>query len=378
MTTDMTKSSPESFVKPTRRILTSHDLELFRESPTKQLLLAFVKDLGTSVEGKKISDDVPVSENVKGVITMFEGINEIMTRHPPVDNSLSRFGNPAFRSFYEEVEAKVDELHKDIPLPEGSGVELYPYLLGSFGSPVRIDYGSGHELSFLAYLLALTQLPTPIFIPEDYPSLVLRVFHTYLSTMRQIQSLYLLEPAGSHGVWGLDDYHFLPFLLGAHQLAPHRHLKPRSIHDADVLEAFAHEYFYLGCIKWINETKTVAGLRWHSPMLDDISGVKTWRKVAEGMGKMYDAEVLSKLPIMQHFMFGTLVRAADGMSEDREVMEDEDEDEHGHQHGWGDCCGIKVPSAIAARQGEEQGQLRRVVVPGAGVVGGGVRRLPFD
>lgn len=81
-------------------------------------------------------------------------------------------------------------------------------------------------------------------------------------------------------------------------------------------------------------------------MLDDISATKTWTKVNQGMIKMYKAEVLGKLPIMQHFMFGSLIPAPEGISDPPKPG---DQVPHAHNH-WADCCGIKVPSAIAASQ----------------------------
>ena len=113
-------------------------------------------------------------------------------------------------------------------------------------------------------------------------------------------------------------------------------------------------------------------------MLDDISSALNWGKVNAGMIRMYDKEVLGKLPIMQHFMFGALLPPAEGMQgndEDEETLGEEpqvgrvviDRDGMRHVHStWGECCGIKVPSAIGASEQIAKQTLRKVP------------RIPFD
>ena len=75
--------------------------------------------------------------------------------------------------------------------------------------------------------------------------------------MRKVQMTYMLEPAGSHGVWGLDDYHFLPFVFGAAELIDHSFCKlPGDALKENILRDFKEEYMYLNCIAFIKKVKT--------------------------------------------------------------------------------------------------------------------------
>mmetsp|Transcript_4317 Transcript_4317/g.17838 ORF Transcript_4317/g.17838 Transcript_4317/m.17838 type:complete len:85 (-) Transcript_4317:2846-3100(-) len=76
-----------------------------------------------------------------------------------------------------------------------------------------------------------------------------------MSLVRTLQTLYWLEPAGSKGVWGLDDYCFLPFYWGSSQLIRNERIRPDAIHDPIVLRDASDEYMYLDCIVFIKKAK---------------------------------------------------------------------------------------------------------------------------
>ena len=330
----------ESDSKPHRAILTPDDLRRFQESSANAEFMEFIEELSEAARDRTLRHPVVQSDAVKEVIDLLDILDGWIVEIPAVATA-SRFGNNAFQQWYDRLEDRVEGLLLPIMADNQSEVlEVATYLLNSFGNRKRIDYGTGHEAHFIAFLLCLQKLG--VVTHQDHPALVLTVFWRYIQLMRSLQMQYWLEPAGSHGVWGLDDYHFLPFLFGASQLCGHKHLRPKAIHNAEIVDEFAKDYMYFACVQFVNSVKTNS-LQWHSPMLNDISGVKTWQKVNEGMFKMYKAEVLGKLPIMQHFLFGSLIHF-EGSQETADGYE--------HVHAFGqqhpDCCGIRIPSAIAA------------------------------
>jgi len=223
-----------------------------------------------------------------------------------------RFGNLAFRDWGRRLEEQAPALLTAL-LPEElepSIPHLVPYLVTSFGSFGRIDYGSGHELSFALFLLCLCLLRFVEPTEEEERQLVLRVFFRYLRVAWRLQDVYQLEPAGSHGVWGLDDYHFLSYVWGSAQIREDVSLKPTSI----LYPPLPPTNLYNLSIMRIHALKR-GPFHEHSPQLYSIAvGVQGWRKVNSGMLKMYEAEVLAKRVVVQHIPLGGLISwdVADG------------------------------------------------------------------
>ncbi|KAL1841887.1 hypothetical protein VTJ49DRAFT_6486 [Mycothermus thermophilus] len=272
--------------------------------------------------------DPPSVVRLRDLLSKLEGFIEEV----PPEKGPRRFGNPAFRRWHALLEERVEGLLREYLPPEvlqtwgeeGVLQEVKAYFVGGFGSKERMDYGTGHELSFLAFLGGLWKLG--VFGDggggegEVERSLVLGVFEPYLKVIRRLILTYTLEPAGSHGVWGLDDHSFLPYIFGSAQLtrpisdsepmplegsvpgAP----KPADILKPAIVDRLRTENMYFSAIGFINDVKT--GPFWeHSPVLFDISGVRDgWGKINKGMIKMFNAEVLSKFPVVQHFPFGSL------------------------------------------------------------------------
>lgn len=168
-----------------------------------------------------------------------------------------RFGNKAFQTWLEKAKETFDEEIFNI-IPDENMQKAIPevqlYFMESFGHYERIDYGTGHELNFLAFLICLYKIG--LYNEDHFVGLVNKVFQKYITLCRKLQTVYQLEPAGSHGVWGLDDYQHLPFIFGAGQLVGHDEWAPDIIHTDSVLERNLNDYMYFGCIHFIKSVKT--------------------------------------------------------------------------------------------------------------------------
>lgn len=174
-----------AFLEPCKRIHESQDVSTFLTSKAYVDLMTFILQLNRSMfpvkktsadeEGPSVqtwplnSDAVEFSAPVRQCQLLLSKLEAILEEAPP-DTGPRRFGNVSFRKWFQIVESRADQLLEECLAPgvlgqklaEGSTVtakeELKAYFLGSWGSAQRLDYGTGHELSFLAFLGGMWKL----------------------------------------------------------------------------------------------------------------------------------------------------------------------------------------------------------------------------
>ncbi len=107
-------ASHGGFVIPARQILSPSDLHAFLHSKTYTLINSFIEDLSSAVEDVPITPDIDTSKvrsayspsltlkNVSILVWILDEIDKLVSHNPP-EETRSRFGNVAFRSFYDEL-----------------------------------------------------------------------------------------------------------------------------------------------------------------------------------------------------------------------------------------------------------------------------------
>ncbi|XP_050296075.1 serine/threonine-protein phosphatase 2A activator-like [Anthonomus grandis grandis] len=293
------------FVSPVKLVKTIDDMVKWDKSEAYFEYLGFIYAINDSVRGlsnSRGSEDS--STNINKLAALLDTLSQWVDQIPPI-NQPQRFGNAAFKTWYQKLkDNSIDLLQKLFPAALHRAIpEVMVYLEESFGNSTRIDYGTGHEISFVMFLCTLYKIG---FLREtDFAATACKVFVKYLILARKLQQTYRMEPAGSHGVWSLDDYQFVPFIWGSSQLIQHPQIEPQMFLKPEIFNKYADDYMFLSCIKYINEVKT-GPFAEHSNQLWSISGVASWTKINGGLIKMYKAEVLSKFPLVQHIVFGSL------------------------------------------------------------------------
>ncbi|CAI5755513.1 unnamed protein product [Candida verbasci] len=323
-----------NFAKPSKKIYDLNDLKNFQNSIAFQKLSKVLNEILIAVQDKKVPNDIlnpdivtrkqlpnmvipslidenkesfECSENGKVLIETIDKLNQLIDETPPIEGP-TRFGNLACRLWHDKVETILEKELKKFKV-EGVNlddflIESSYYIASSFGSKIRLDYGTGHELSYLTFIGSLLDYKV---IPLDgYELLVL--FSKYYDLIRKLIIVYNLEPAGSHGVWGLDDHFHLIYIIGSSQfcndkLAP---VVSRALSN-QTINTYKLTNLYINSIAFIFKIKT-GPFNEHSPIIYDIhQNVYSWQKVRQGLIKMYFDEVFKKYPVIQHFWFGNVL-----------------------------------------------------------------------
>jgi len=180
----------EESLAPSKRINDGDDLNFFLASTAYRDIKIWLlrlnralfptKDEQGNISVCTLDAPPPFSPIISSLNALVGDFEKLLAQAPP-DTGPRRFGNVAFREWYRLAEAQADTLlekHLGSNLKQHANdptvlAELKAYLLGGFGSALRLDYGTGHELSFLAFLACLSKINA--FAPGEERAIVIGV-----------------------------------------------------------------------------------------------------------------------------------------------------------------------------------------------------------
>ncbi|EIW83646.1 Phosphotyrosyl phosphatase activator [Coniophora puteana RWD-64-598 SS2] len=312
----------EALELPTLKIRSDEDVLTWKRTRGYEEYGKFLHRLNEAVRGHSLpwSNPEGSSRDVLKVVQLLDTLEGWID--PNVRDRVkepARFGYVQFETEWgATLEERAGALLEELLSPRDGGTDLrlavpylQPYFITSFGSFKRKDYGTGHETSFVIFLFCLAKIGFFQLRPNEERDIVFTVFIRYLRLSWKLQADYRLEPAGSHGVWGLDDYHFLGYVFGSSQLRdqsaipPSAVLKPPAPSTNDPSLPETNLYFMQ--INQIHKFKTGPFHEHSSTLYSIATGVQRWEKVNIGLLKMYEAEVIGKRVVVQHLPLGGLV-----------------------------------------------------------------------
>lgn len=209
----LSPSTPHTFITPVKCINDGPDVARFLTSKAYRDIGTFVMQLNRALcprknpSGSGPSKTFPLvggnredPESVRKLRDLLDKTAALIDEAPP-DPGPRRFGNISFRKWHDLLEGRVEDLLREFVSGDaidfgGEGVEdeegkkvgamdeIKAYFTGSFGSRQRLDYGTGHELSFLAFLGCLWKLGAFKDGTQDGDierSIVLGIFEPYVA-----------------------------------------------------------------------------------------------------------------------------------------------------------------------------------------------------
>ncbi|BGP33528.1 Serine/threonine-protein phosphatase 2A activator 1 [Rhodotorula toruloides] len=280
---------PAHSPRPTRKIYAEEDMPQWLDSEAYANVEAFIARLRAASTHEAPHEQ---SQNAGLVLDLLKQLSASLIAEQN-GSGVEQESNLGFQRWLDRAEETANLVHADLVDSSLSSAlpELRSQFRSSFGSPERLDYGTGHELSFLAYLLILRL--SGILTTDDEPAIAKLVFPAYFDLMKQVVKAFRLREAAKMGIWGVENGH-LVYEWGASQKRIHPSKRPVSLLSTPSLSPQHISYLFLTTLLHINAGST-------SPATS--SGDEP-----DGLLRLYRAEVLHRLPVIQHLHFGPFFR----------------------------------------------------------------------